>query len=43
MKQKLQEMGVDAKAYTPAETRKLMVSDIAKWKAVIERAKIPRQ
>ena len=43
VKQKLQEMGIDAKAYTPAETRKLMISDIAKWKAVIERAKIPRQ
>jgi tripartite-type tricarboxylate transporter receptor subunit TctC len=43
VKQRLQEMGVDAKAYTPAQTRELMVSDIAKWKAVIERAKIPRQ
>lgn len=43
VKQKLQEMGVDAKAYTPAQTRELMISDIAKWKAVIERAKIPRQ
>ena len=43
VKQKLQEMGIDAKAYTPAETRKLMISDIAKWKGVIERAKIPRQ
>jgi len=43
VKQKLQEMGIDAKAYTPAQTRKLMISDIAKWKAVIERAKIPRQ
>jgi len=30
-------------AAAPAETRKLVISDIAKRKAVIERAKIPRR
>lgn len=43
VKQRLLEMGVDARAYTPEQTRELMVADIAKWKAVIERANIPRQ
>lgn len=43
VRQRLQEMGIDPRAYTPAQTRELMIADIAKWKAVIERANIPRQ
>ena len=30
-------------ASTPEETRKLMASDIARWRKVIEQAKIERQ
>jgi tripartite-type tricarboxylate transporter receptor subunit TctC len=43
VRQRLQDMGIDPRAYTPEQTRELMISDIAKWKAVIERANIPRQ
>ena len=41
--QKMREVGAEARGSTPEETRKLMISEIAKWKAVIERAKIPLQ
>jgi tripartite-type tricarboxylate transporter receptor subunit TctC len=41
--QKLQSMGARPGASTPEETRELMRSEIAKWKAVIEAANIPRQ
>ncbi len=41
--QRLRELGIEPRAYTPEQTRELMISDIAKWKVVIERAKIPRQ
>src|SRR5262249_50503225 len=34
VKQKLQDLGIEARAMTPDETRKMMMSDIAKWKAV---------
>lgn len=40
---RLRELGIDPRAYTPEQTRELMIADIAKWKAVIERANIPRQ
>ncbi|HKA43776.1 MAG TPA: tripartite tricarboxylate transporter substrate-binding protein [Burkholderiales bacterium] len=43
VKQKLQDLGIEARAMTPDETRKMMMSDIAKWKAVIERSGIERQ
>ncbi len=43
VQQRLREFGIDPRAYTPEQTRQLMISDIAKWKAVIERANIPRQ
>jgi tripartite-type tricarboxylate transporter receptor subunit TctC len=44
VKQKLLEMGATAQASaSPEEARKLMIAEIAKWKAVIERAKIERQ
>ena len=41
--EKMREIGAEARGSTPEETRKLMISEIAKWKAVIERAKIPLQ
>jgi tripartite-type tricarboxylate transporter receptor subunit TctC len=43
VKRRLQELGVDARAGTPGELHDLLVSEIAKWRGVIERAKIPRQ
>jgi tripartite-type tricarboxylate transporter receptor subunit TctC len=43
VKQRLQELGVDARASTPAELRELLVSEITKWRDVIERAKIEKQ
>ncbi len=43
VKQRLQELGVDARGSTPDELHDLLVSEIAKWKAVIERAKIEKQ
>ena len=43
VKQRLQELGVDARGSTPDALRELLVSEIAKWKAVIERAKIEKQ
>ena len=43
VKQRLQELGVDARASTPAELHELLVSEIAKWGKVIERAKIEKQ
>ena len=39
----LQEIGIEARASTPAETRKRMAADIARWRKVIEQAKIERQ
>ena len=41
--QKMRDVGAEARGSTPDETRKLMISEIAKWKVVIERAKIPLQ
>jgi len=43
VKEKLQEIGIEARAATPDETRKLMASDIARWRKVVEQAKIERQ
>jgi len=40
---RLQDLGIEPRAGTPEELRGQLVSDIAKWKAVIERAKIPLQ
>jgi tripartite-type tricarboxylate transporter receptor subunit TctC len=37
------ELGIDAKASTPAELDGRMRSDVAKWGSVIERAHIPKQ
>jgi len=43
VRNRLAELGVDARAGTPEALRDLLVSEIAKWKAVIERAKIEKQ
>lgn len=43
VRQTLQEIGIEARASTPEETRKLMASEIARWKDVIEKARIERQ
>jgi tripartite-type tricarboxylate transporter receptor subunit TctC len=43
VRQPLQEMGIEARASTPEETRKQMAIDIARWRKVIEQAKIERQ
>jgi tripartite-type tricarboxylate transporter receptor subunit TctC len=43
VRKRLGELGVEARAGTPEALRDLLVAEIAKWKAVIERAKIERQ
>ena len=43
VKKRLQDLGIDARAGTPEELRERLVADIAKWRAVIEKANIPRQ
>src|SRR6266446_3045353 len=41
--QRLQDLGVDARASSPEALRELLISETAKWKAVVERAKIEKQ
>jgi tripartite-type tricarboxylate transporter receptor subunit TctC len=43
VKQRLLNLGVDARAGTPEALKELLVAEIAKWRAVIERAKIEKQ
>lgn len=43
LKKRFSEFGIEAKPSTPAELDARMRGDIAKWGAVIERAKIPKQ
>ena len=43
VKQRLQELGVDARGSTSQSFHELLVADIAKWRQVIEKAKIPRR
>jgi tripartite-type tricarboxylate transporter receptor subunit TctC len=43
VKSKLLELGVVARGSTPDEMKSLLVSDINKWRGVIERAKIEKQ
>jgi tripartite-type tricarboxylate transporter receptor subunit TctC len=43
VKKRLLELGVTARSSSPGELHKLLVSEIAKWGAVIERAKIEKQ
>jgi len=43
VKRRLLELGIDARASTPAELDERMHADIKKWAEVIERAGIPKQ
>ncbi len=43
VRKRLEDLGVEARAGTPAALAALLVSEIAKWRAVIERAKIEKQ
>ena len=43
VKKRLQDLGIDARAGTPEQLRERLVADIAKCRAVIEKANIPRQ
>jgi tripartite-type tricarboxylate transporter receptor subunit TctC len=43
VKQRLQDLGVDARASSPESLRELLISETAKWKTVVERAKIEKQ
>jgi tripartite-type tricarboxylate transporter receptor subunit TctC len=42
-KKKMLALGIEAKAGPPEAIEQRLVSDIEKWRAVIEKAKIPRQ
>jgi len=43
VRKRLSALGVEVRSGTPEALRELLVSEIAKWRAVIERAKIPKQ
>lgn len=43
VKQKLLDLGIEARGSTPAEIGKRLTDDIAKWGAVIEKAGVPKQ
>ena len=43
VKQRFLDLGVDARASTPEALHALLVSETAKWKKVVEEAKIPKQ
>lgn len=43
LKQRFQELGVDPRPSSPEATREFLASEIAKWRNVIEKARIPRQ
>ena len=43
LKQRLQDLGIDPRPGTPEALRDLLAAEIAKWRDVIEKAKIPRQ
>jgi tripartite-type tricarboxylate transporter receptor subunit TctC len=43
VRQKLQDLGVEARGSTPQALESLLVVEIAKWKHVVDRAKIQRQ
>jgi tripartite-type tricarboxylate transporter receptor subunit TctC len=42
-KKKMLALGIEAKAGTPEAIEQRLTSDIEKWRAVIEKAKIPKQ
>jgi len=43
LRQRLQDLGVDARASSPEAMRELLISETTKWRAVVERAKIEKQ
>lgn len=43
VKQRLQDLGIDPRGSTPEGLRELLIADIAKWKAIVEKANIVRQ
>ena len=43
VRQRMLDLGVEARSSTPERMRALVISDIGKWKGVIERSKIERQ
>jgi len=43
VRKRLSALGVEVRPGTPEALRELLVAEIAKWKVVIERAKIPKQ
>jgi tripartite-type tricarboxylate transporter receptor subunit TctC len=43
MKQRLQDLGIDARGSTPQSFREVLAADIAKWQTVIQKAKIERR
>ena len=43
VKEKLLDLGIEAKSETPAELTERLRADIEKWRAVIEKARIPKQ
>jgi tripartite-type tricarboxylate transporter receptor subunit TctC len=43
LRQRLQDLGVDVRASSPEELRAHLISEMAKWKVVIERANIEKQ
>ena len=43
VKQKLQDLGVEARGSTPVALERLLVAEIARWKEVVVRAKIEQQ
>ena len=43
VKKRLLELGIEARASTPQEIAARLKSDIDKWRAVIEKAGIPKQ
>jgi tripartite-type tricarboxylate transporter receptor subunit TctC len=43
VQKRMLDLGAVARSTTPEEMRALMIAEIAKWKAVIERANIPKQ
>jgi tripartite-type tricarboxylate transporter receptor subunit TctC len=43
VKARLLDLGIEARSETPAELSERLRSDIEKWRAVIEKAGIPKQ
>ena len=43
LRQRFQDLGVEARGSTPERFRDFLAAEIAKWKSVIENARIPRQ